>query len=105
MIIFIEHLFIDNIDQKIIEYSSNTLFTMFNCFLERFNYKYAVTLTKFIMDIKKMEGTEQKKTRTTRNIILDIDKIKIYLNKKFKVTFTEEEDEPEKPEKKSALDM
>ena len=61
LIIFIEHLIIDNIDQKIIEYSSNTLFTMFNSFIEKFNYKYAVTLTKFIMDIKKIKGTEHKK--------------------------------------------
>ena len=60
LIIFIERLIIDNIDQNVIEYSSSTLFTMFNSFIEYFNNKYVVTLTEFIIDIKKLNEQNRK---------------------------------------------
>ena len=59
----------------------------------KFNFKCQITITKFIMDIKKLEGVDNKRTRTHRLIVIDVEKIKTYLLSKYKIEFPDKEDE------------
>ena len=62
------------------------------------------------MDIKKIEGTDQKKTRTTRNIIFIVDTVKQFLKTKYNIEFVDDNDEDfdddndDDNEKKNPLD-
>ena len=67
---------------------SQTLFKQYTEYVARFNFKTQPTLTKFILDIKKIDGIEQTRTSTARFINLDLDKVKEYLIKTYNIDFT-----------------
>jgi len=90
--------------EKIVEISSGNLYNNFMEYNNKFNFKSQISLTKFIMDLKKLDGIDNKRTRTQRLITLDINKIKMYLFNKYKVEFSNIEDD-EAEEEKSPLDF
>ena len=93
---FLEDYIINNEKENdSIEISSSLLFASFNNYVEKFRFKNQLTITKFIIDIKKIEGIEQRKTKTTRNLIFDLAKVKPYLQKKYKIEFSNIEDNEE----------
>jgi hypothetical protein len=61
-------------------------------------------LKKFILDLKKLAGIENKRTMTQRLIIIDIGILKNCLHNKYKIDFPTNEDE-EAEEEKSPLDF
>jgi hypothetical protein len=91
LINFIENVIMDsmkkNKNNKIIEISSSLLYTQYNEYITNFNFKNSITITKFILDVKKINGVTQKRTATSRNIIFDILETKKYLIEKYKIDF------------------
>ena len=111
LINFIENFILEHKEKdNIIEIASSLLYTKFNDYVTKFNFKCVISLTKFIMDIKKIEGTDQKKTRTTRNIIFIVDTVKKFLKTKYNIEFVDDNDEDfdddndDDNEKKNPLD-
>ena len=90
--------------EKSIEISSSKLYGEFNDFMTKFNFKCQFTLTKFMMDLKKLDGIENKRTKTQRLIVIDIGILKNCLHNKYKIEFSENEDD-EVEEEKSPLDF
>ena len=90
LISYLENLILDNIKEKTIEISSSQLFTNFNEFVSKFNFKCQMHLTKFIMDIKKIDGVVPVRTSSKRSITIDINKIKIFLQTKYNSDFDTE---------------
>ena len=85
LISFIEHFVLEN--NKIKEISSSSFYTKFNDYITNYNFKCTISLTKFIMDIKKIDGIEQKRTMTGRYIVFNLDKIKLFLKDKYNIEF------------------
>ena len=79
-------------NDDIIEVSSTLLFTQFNEFVNKFNFKCVISLTKFMMDLKKINGTDTKKTRTIRHIIFNKENVKLFLTNKYNFEFCDELD-------------
>ena len=67
---------------------SSILYNQYTEFITTFNYRNQPTLTKFILDIKKIDGVEQSRSSTTRYIVLDLIKIKNYLITTYNIDFT-----------------
>lgn len=92
LILFLEQFINKNNDDDIIEVSSTLLFTQFNEFVNKFNFKCVISLTKFMMDLKKIDGTDTKKTRTIRHIIFNKAIVKLFLTNKYNIEFCDDED-------------
>ena len=45
------------------------------------------------MDVKKIEGTDQKRTMTGRYIVFGVNKVKLFLKNKYNIDFSNVEDE------------
>ena len=45
------------------------------------------------MDIKKIDGTEQKRTMTGRYIVFNLDKVKLFLKDKYNIDFSDAQDD------------
>ena len=104
LIIFLEQFISKNTDDVTIEVPSNVLFTEFNDFVNKFNFKCVISLTKFIMDLKKIDGIDTKITKTARYILFDKQNVKSFLTTKYAAEFCEiAEDEAD--EKISDLDV
>lgn len=88
LISFIEH-FIQNTSKETIEIQSTQLFTKFNEFVSNYNFKTNISLTKFMMDIKKINGIDQKRTKKYNCVVIDINEIKTYLQKNYNVEFND----------------
>ena len=86
------------------EISSSSLYNKFNDYITTYNFKCVVSLTKFVMDIKKIEVTEMKKTKTTRNILFHKDKVKVYLKNKYNIDFIEIDDDSDDEDDENPLD-
>jgi len=56
------------------------------------------------MDLKTLDGIENKRTKIQRLIILDVGILKSCLHNKYKIVFSDNEDE-EAEEEKSSLDF
>ena len=104
LINFIEDYIIKHNYEKSKEISSSKLYSEFNDYNTKFNFKCQITLKKFILDLKKIDGIENKRTMTQRLIILNFDTIKKYLCNKYKIDFPTDEDQEEE-EEKSPLDF
>lgn len=90
LINFLEDLIL-NSKENILEISSNSLFLRYNEYITNYNFKNLIKLTKFVMDIKKIDGVEQKRTKKGRFIVLYIDKLKLYLKEKYNIEFVDSE--------------
>ena len=44
------------------------------------------------MDVKKIDGTEQKRTMTGRYIVFNLDKVKLFLKDKYNIDFSDAQD-------------
>ena len=86
MALFLESIVMKENDSYKVQ--SSTLFKQYADFVESYNYKNQPTLTKFILDIKKIDGIEQTRTKTARFINLDLVKVKEYLIKNHNMDFT-----------------
>ena len=106
LISFIENFVIENnnIKNKILEISSSAFYTKFNDYITKFNFKCIISLTKFVMDIKKIDGTEQKRTMTGRYIVFNLDKVKLFLKDKYNIDFSDAQDDDNDKEISSPLD-
>ena len=94
LINFIEHFLIENYNKTNIEISSSQFYTKFNDYITKYNFKCTISLTKFVMDVKKIEGTDQKRTMTGRYVVFDVNKVKLFLKNKYNIDFsTVEEDD------------
>lgn len=91
LINFIENFLMENIkknkNKNNIEISSSLLYSQYNEYITNFNFKNSITVTKFILDVKKINGITQKRTATSRNIVFDILETKKYLIEKYKIDF------------------
>ena len=104
LILFLEDL-VEFSKKSTIDITSSQLFKCFNDYLTKCNHKYTITMTKFILDIKKIDGIEQKRTKTSRNILIDVSKTKEFLTKNFNSEFAvvefndiiDDEDDEENP--------
>ena len=67
---------------------SSVLFNQFTDYVSTFNFRTQPTLTKFILDIKKIDGIEQSRTSTARFINLDLVKVKDHLISVYNIDFT-----------------
>ena len=94
LINFIENFLIENSknnkNEKIIELASSLLYSKYNEFITNFNFKNSTNITRFILDVKKINGIEQKRTAKSRNIIFNVTEVKAYLNDKYKIDFFDE---------------
>ena len=104
LITFLEQ-FINKSNDDTIEISSTQLFTEFNDFVNRFNYKCVISLTKFVLDVKKIEGTDTRKTRTLRYIIFYKKEVKLFLTKKYNIEFIDDDDDESDDEEVNGLDV
>lgn len=95
LINFIENFIMEYNDQNILELPSSHLYGKYNDYITKYNFKNSITITKFILDVKKINGISQKRTKTSRNIIFDMLVVKQYLVDKYKIEFSNEEDEEE----------
>ena len=93
LINFIEHFLIENYNKTNIEISSSQFYTKFNDYITKYNFKCTISLTKFVMDVKKIEGTDQKRTMTGRYIVFDVNKVKLFLKNKYNIDFSTVEDD------------
>jgi hypothetical protein len=93
LINFIEHFLIENYNKTNIEISSSQFYTKFNDYITKYNFKCTISLTKFVMDVKKIDGTDQKKTRTGRFIVFDVNQVKLFLKNKYNIEFSNVEDD------------
>jgi hypothetical protein len=101
---FIEDFIIKCSHEKSIEISSSKLYSEFHDYNTKFNFKCQITLTKFMMDLKKLDRIENKRTKTQRLIVIDIGILKNCLHNKYKIEFSENEDD-EVEEENSPLDF
>ena len=62
-------------------------------FITTFHFKNQPTLTKFILDIKKVDGVEQKRSNSASFIIFDLTKLKQYLITTYNINFDITEDD------------
>ena len=110
LIIFLETIIEKNYKQQFYKVVSSSLFLDFNDFLNKFNFKIPITITKFIRDIKKIDGVDSIRSPTTRYINFDIEKLKQHLIKEYNIEFNYndisfiDDDENEEVEK-DPLDM
>lgn len=93
LILFLEQFINKNNDDDIIEVSSTLLFTQFNEFVNKFNFKCVISLTKFMMDLKKIDGTDTKRTKTSRYVLFDKAIVKLFLTNKYNIEFCDDEDQ------------
>ena len=91
LILFLEQ-FINKNNDDIIEVSSTLLFTQFNEFVNKFNFKCVISLTKFMMDLKKIDGTDTKRTKTSRYVLFNKKVVKLFLTNKYNTEFCDELD-------------
>ena len=92
LINFIENFLMENNDKDLIEIPSIQLYNKYNDYITNFNFKNCITITKFVLDMKKINGVSQKKTKKSRNIVLDTSIVKQFLIDKYKVEFSNEEE-------------
>ena len=92
LILFLEQ-FINKNNDDIIEVSSTLLFTQFNEFVNKFNFKCVISLTKFMMDLKKIDGTDTKRTKTSRCVLFNKAIVKVFLTNKYNIEFCDDEDQ------------
>jgi len=88
LINFIENFLMEHDDQTIIEIASSQLYSKYNEFITKFNFKNSITITKFILDMKKIVGVSQKRTKKSRNVVFDVLEVKKYLEDKYKIEFS-----------------
>lgn len=106
LINFIENFIVKHNQKETIEISSTMLYNEFNDYITKFNFRCQITITKFIMDLKKLEGVDSKRSKTQRLTVIDVAKIKAYLLSKYKVEFSEiADEEDDEEETKSSLDI
>ena len=55
LINFIEYFLIENYNKTNIEISSSQFYTKFNDYITKYNFKCTISLTKFVMDVKKQK--------------------------------------------------
>ena len=91
LILFLEQ-FINKNNDDIIEVSSTLLFTQFNEFVNKFNFKCVISLTKFMMDLKKIDGTDTKRTKTSRYVLFNKEIVKVFLTNKYNIEFCDDAD-------------
>lgn len=108
LIVFIEDLIYKNTNKKVIEIPSNELFNLYSDFCIKSNFKNNITITKFIMDVKKIDGIDNKRTNKARYITFNVEEIKKYLHKKYNTDFNEgfidEETDTDNEDEKTVLD-
>ena len=79
-----------NTNNSLYSCTASELFNKFNEFVKSNNFKVEYTSTKFGIEIKNFEGIEKKKTRLYNIIEIDINKLKEFLIKKYKIEFCED---------------
>jgi putative DNA primase/helicase len=93
MALFLESVVMNNNTDIIHKEQASILFRQYSEFITTFHFKNQPTLTKFILDIKKVDGVEQKRSKSASFIIFDLTKLKQYLITTFNINFDISEDD------------
>ena len=95
--LFLESLVMNNNLNTTYKIESTTLYRQYTDYISTYNFKCVPTLTKFVLDIKKIDGVEQTRSSTSRSLVFDLIKLKEYLittyNINFDITVEDDDDD------------
>lgn len=110
---FVENFINENTYKKLeFKIKSNSFYHEYNNFISKYNFKNPMTLTKFGIEIKKLDGITTEHLRDGNYIKMDVEKVKNMLKDKYGVIFgssdfidENNDSDDEDDDKKSPLDL